>query len=438
MTAITAMRVFAAEPHPNADALRVYQFGLDAPTITVVANLENVYQVGDVVAVAGVGAVLADGVKISRVRLRGVDSFGMALGKVEDVVGTDLSERFGATREPAPSGDIPVVKWASIELFHNLRRTVDAMASPPPVLYYQAKIKLDGTNGAILVDENGQVTTQSRTQKLSLEDDNFGFAAWVHKNQDKFSQISRVYGRVAIFGEWAGPGINKRAAIAKIDRKVFAVFAIRIMRPNKPDRMIVSPTKIARILPSDMPDVYVLPWYGDHIPFDFNDADQLKVSVEKVNVMVNEVEAEDPWVKEVFGVSGIGEGLVLYPLTGFEADHLGSMDYESYAQWLFKAKGEKHRVVNQKQPVQIDPEVASSIDAFVDLFVTPARCEQGVEQVCGGTIEMHNIGNFIKWVSQDVHKESVAELEASGLTWNQVAKSVGNRARAWFLEAIKI
>ena len=39
---------------------------------------------------------------------------------------------------------------------------------------------------------------------------------------------------------------------------------------------------------------------------------------------------------------------------------------------------------------------------------------------------------FLEWVSLDVKKESTAELEAAGLTWEQVQKDVQNAARDWF------
>jgi hypothetical protein len=45
---------------------------------------------------------------------------------------------------------------------------------------------------------------------------------------------------------------------------------------------------------------------------------------------------------------------------------------------------------------------------------------------------MRNIGNFLRWVAEDTKKESVAELEASGLTWDQVQKPVQDRARDWY------
>lgn len=91
---IKAMKVVSAEKHPNADRLRVYSVENETGEARViVANLTNVYEVGDVAAVAEIGSVV-DGVEIKATNLRGVDSFGMMLGKVDAPVGTDVSDKF--------------------------------------------------------------------------------------------------------------------------------------------------------------------------------------------------------------------------------------------------------------------------------------------------------------------------------------------------------
>src|SRR3954464_8731274 len=99
---VIVMEVLEVSPHPNADALRVYQFAA-SERLQVVANLSNTYAVGDRVAIATAGSELKDGTKIRPSRLRGVDSFGMALGLHAAPVGTDVSTEFCAA-EPAPSG----------------------------------------------------------------------------------------------------------------------------------------------------------------------------------------------------------------------------------------------------------------------------------------------------------------------------------------------
>jgi len=50
---------------------------------------------------------------------------------------------------------------------------------------------------------------------------------------------------------------------------------------------------------------------------------------------------------------------------------------------------------------------------------------------------MKNVGPFLKWMSHDVSKESADELEAAGLTWDQVQKGVQTASRNWFVSKNK-
>ncbi len=63
------------------------------------------------------------------------------------------------------------------------------------------------------------------------------------------------------------------------------------------------------------------------------------------------------------------------------------------------------------------------------------RLEQGVSVT--GAPSMKLIGAFLKWVSDDVKKETQNELEASGLTFEQVSRGVMERARTWYLAEVR-
>ena len=252
----------------------------------------------------------------------------------------------------------------------------------------------------------------------------------MNQNIDFFARLASAE-HATIFGEWCGKGIQKRTAISECDRKIFAVFAVQFGGDyGKLAKLEVRPDKIAAFLPKHS-DIFVLPFYGEPIIVDFGDRIQLESAAAILNQAVNTVETVDPWVKETFGIEGIGEGLVLFPESNELAERL------SYAELLFKAKGEKHQAVKTKEPVQIDPEVAKSIDDFVNLFVTPARLEQAVTEVGCGEFNMDKIGAFLKWFNADVQKESVAELEVAQLTWKDVNKAVMNAAKKWYQEKSK-
>ncbi|HYQ15002.1 MAG TPA: RNA ligase family protein, partial [Polyangiaceae bacterium] len=227
---VVVMEVVEINQHPNAEALRVYQFAVgsqlaSSERLQVVANLSNVYQVGDKVAIATVGSELKDGTKIRPARLRGVDSFGMALGLHAAAVGTDVSAEFCAAAT-APVAGTSVVAWPSIELLHHVRaglRTLSELhGTPLPTIGYRPKVKLDGTNAGVQIHPDGRVLSQSRSQVLDGSADNMGFGRWVTENAAYFSALKREQ-LLVVFGEWCGQGIQKRAAISQIGRKVFVV-----------------------------------------------------------------------------------------------------------------------------------------------------------------------------------------------------------------------
>ena len=320
-------------------------------------------------------------------------------------------------------------KFPSISAFHSVRKDVSGHVDRAR---YRGKIKLHGTNAGIRIT-NKQIFAQSRSRTITPGDDNMAFARWVADNEQKIldNVITPEDTTLTIFGEWCGKGIMSGVAISDIDKKVFVVFAVQYGDSDDDNALILTdPTEIEQLINVEaFDDVYVLPWATDVIEINFLDKDQMAEQLEIINELVDEVEQCDPWVKKVFNVEGVGEGLVFSP------SEVNSRF--TYSKLTFKAKGEKHKVTKQKNAVQLDPEVVESIDQFIELVVTPARLEQGVTEACKGEISNKMIGPFIGWVGKDVKKESTDELEAAGLEWKQVSKAVSQRAREWYMEKLK-
>jgi hypothetical protein len=316
------------------------------------------------------------------------------------------------------------VPWGSIELLHNLVQTLghlNGLGQPFPVVEYRAKVKLHGTNCAVQIAGDG-VMAQSRTALLAPGADYKGFAAWVGANRDYFAALEPG---LVVFGEWCGPGVEKGMAISRAATKLFAVFAIR-----RAGAIVHAPDQIRSLLPAaNAPgELHVLPWEGPPVTISFGDRAGLDAIASELNARVALVEHEDPWVKQALGISGLGEGLVFYPVRVDGA----SPNTERFEQLMFKAKGEKHRTAGTRTAVQIDPSVVASVDEFVSLMVTDARLRQGVTEACRGVRDPRATREFLAWVAADVRKESTAELAASGLSWEDVDKAVQSRARAWF------
>ena len=78
--------------------------------------------------------------------------------------------------------------------------------------------KIDGTNGCVLILEDGRVIAGSRTRWITPESDNFGFARWVAEHAE---ELRTGLGVGRHFGEWWGLGIQRRY---DQDRKRFSLF----------------------------------------------------------------------------------------------------------------------------------------------------------------------------------------------------------------------
>lgn len=332
-----------------------------------------------------------------------------------------------------------VQKWPSIEQLHHVRATLaykaEELGTELPNIRYRCKIKLDGTNAGVQVLRDGRVFAQSRTRLLGQGNDNSGFRAWVELHKSYFATLASEQDLV-IFGEWCGEGIQKRTAISSVGKKLFAVFAIQFYSHHTfYQNLFVEPDTLSVNAWLDHPDIYILPWLEPCFELNFADTDSLRATADSISKYVQEVENCDPWVEATFGVKGIGEGIVLYPmLDEWEADK-----YRLICDLMFKAKGEKHQVVRQKKAAQIDPEVAKGIDDFGDLVVTTARLEQGLVDLnlVYTAPDMRQMGSFLKWIAFDVHNECEKELEASGLSWKQVNKRITQLARDWYRAQIE-
>lgn len=88
--------------------------------------------------------------------------------------------------------------------------------------YMHITQKIHGTNAQVFIypNESGelQLLCGSRTRWITPENDNYGFAAFVHQHKQEF--IDKL-GVGQHFGEWAGLGINSGEGL---NYKVFVLF----------------------------------------------------------------------------------------------------------------------------------------------------------------------------------------------------------------------
>ena len=68
--------------------------------------------------------------------------------------------------------------------------------------------------------------------------------------------------------------------------------------------------------------------------------------------------------RSYFKIKGVGEGLVFYPVS---EEHLSLKDFNNL---VFKAKGEAHKNIKTGAPAQVNPQLASNVDSFVDMVLS--------------------------------------------------------------------
>ena len=296
-----------------------------------------------------------------------------------------------------------------------------------PVLPFYGTVKLHGSNAGVSFRKKDGIWAQSRSNIITPDKDNLGFAAFMETNIEAFEKLFESLKEhivdentiITIFGEWAGERIQKGVAISKLPR-FYSIFAVKVS-PDKENRYFL-PADKWKHLKDHVHRIYnVQEWKTWEVDIDFNDAGKI---VPTLSDIVEEVEKQCP-VGKSFAVEGPGEGVVWLHHS------------EKYGTLRFKTKGEKHSVSRVRKKVTIDPEIQNSIDSFVDYSVTENRLNQAIEVVFtenGEEINIKKMGAFLSWMAKDIEAEENDVLLKSGLEIKQVNKAISEKARKWFLE----
>ncbi|MBO6511714.1 MAG: hypothetical protein JJ979_25070, partial [Roseibium sp.] len=238
---------------------------------------------------------------------------------------------------------------------------------------------------------------------------------------------------IVIYGEWAGPNIQKKVSVSQIPKKTFFVFGALFVSEN---RMLTCPYTLQTALKSltESDDrVRILPWALEPRRFDPSDEEALREFADLLNAEVAKIDQEDPYILEEFGVSGPGEGLVVSPIhIDGDPSLVGYLTRDHYSAMTFKVKGANHTVTKADKPARVKSFVSAEVKELASHFLTPARFDQAIQEALGGEVDIRRTPDFMKWIGADVKKESVAELEAAGLEWKDISKHVNHEAARWF------
>jgi hypothetical protein len=98
--------------------------------------------------------------------------------------------------------------------------------------------KIDGTNAAVVVNEDGTILAQSRNRFITPREDNYGFAAWVGAHEGEL----RALGSGVHFGEWWGQGVQRGYDLVEKRFSLFNVARWSDDTGDRPDCCHVVPT----------------------------------------------------------------------------------------------------------------------------------------------------------------------------------------------------
>lgn len=327
-------------------------------------------------------------------------------------------------------------RWNDIQQFHEVVKNLNyprihaALATVDHKLPFGFKVKLHGTNACVRIESDGKVVPQKRNSDIIAPADNGGFRAWVESEERYFAGLANSVFDTYVYGEWCGPGIQSGVACSETKIKTFNVFAIDYCQEGKLSLRLYCPTLIENLL-GEMPDqIVVIPWHS-FATIDFMEKAKVEASLNALNHTVEAIGERCPLMHDLYEIEGAGEGLVAFPLMGkskgqYEAD-------EEYFSWFnFKAKSEAHRVNAKPKAASFDPEKYASIQLFADAYCTEQRFEQAFKEAVDEQKDMRRTPDFIKWVVQDIHKESQSEREESEIDWKAASKACSTRAVLWY------
>ena len=330
-----------------------------------------------------------------------------------------------------------LIKFADVKQFRNVLRNVqhkaqfvklDELGDPImnrlailPKVKYEGTVKIHGSNMSIRI-EGDKVTCQSRNNEIDVINDCYGFAKFVASLPvDVIEYLKSLFGdNIVIFSEWFGPSIQDTVAVSKLDTKKWAIFRVQTISDDENTSKWID-LKDKDLTPLNKYNIYSIRQFGvKEIEIDFeHPAD----SINQINEWTIDIENECP-VAKWFGISGIGEGIVMSPVD----DEFKSSKY------VFKSKGCKHSKSKATKLASVDTVKLKSIDDFVERYVDEGRCQQAYDYLStlNKPVDEKLMGDFLRWLVNDINKEESDTITANGLTPKDINGAISKQARKWY------
>ena len=339
------------------------------------------------------------------------------------------------------------IKFPSIEQFRNVVRDIqlrhtyvgkDDNGNPVydvtktlPTLTFKGTVKLHGTNAGVSYNIVDDIWYQSRENIITPLKDNAGFATFGESRKDLLvdmienlaskNDVNLQENSITLYGEWIGKGIQKNVAISELDKR-FVIFGAKVSPFN--EELVSYWIDYSNLRDEDNGIYNILDSKMYEITIDFNNP---LLSQNEIVDLTLEVEQECPFAK-MFGVTGIGEGIVF------------SYETEDGQIIRFKSKGELHQKSKVTTLKKVD-DVKINLVQEISHKLTPTwRLDQAIENVYntlnGGIVDRSKVGEYIKWVLDDIVKEELDLIGSNNLSIKDVSKTVSDIARKHLFELV--
>jgi hypothetical protein len=252
---------------------------------------------------------------------------------------------------------------------------------------------------------------------------------WFKENTDSFDLVDGGM-TTAFYGEWCGGNIQKGVAINGLP-KMFVIFAIARVGYNQDERSWIP---VSWLYKENIPEnVYLITDFPTYtIDIDFERPEEAQNKLIELTLKVEEecpVGVTFGRTKENGAQNTTGEGIVWTPT---------DLGYNSSKFWM-KVKGQLHSTSKVKTMAAVDVEAVENQRVFIDSVVTENRLQQGLSVLkeVGKPLEMSSMGDYLRWIFNDIVKEDSDVAEASGLDIKKMGGAIANKARPWYVNAIQ-
>lgn len=303
--------------------------------------------------------------------------------------------------------------------------------------FYANDVLVHNSNGAVCYNVHDNLWVQSRSNIITVENDNQGCAMFVERTRTDWLYIIDCLASehdidlenytISIYFEFCGGNIQKNSAVSGLDKRaiIFEHFKVSPIEVESDESAKWYKTLADNEWTSNpSTNIFNIMDFPTHeFDINFNSPELFQNDFIK---MVERIEEESPVGKQ-FGKDGnIGEGFVFSHLT------------ENNELIQFKVKGEKHSNSKVKTLKEVDLEKLGRLDKFVESICHSWRFEQALTEVFGSDYEKNldrrKLGEYLKWVGQDTVKEESDLIVESGFEMKEVMQKVNQKAKNYFMQ----